>query len=57
MIQINDDLPVMDVLNKIRVEISNLDNLNPNYLSSGIYTVDKTRVLQIIDRYREESEE
>ena len=45
------------VLDKIRIEMANLDNLNPTYLSDGRYTIDKTKVLGIIDKYKIESED
>ena len=57
------DIPILEaciksltVLDNIRVEIANLDNLNPTYLSDGIYTVDKFKVLEIIDKYKSGSE-
>ena len=43
----------VDVLDKIRAEIANLDNLNPTYLSDGRYTIDKTKVLRIIDKHKD----
>ena len=44
-------------LDKIRAEIANLDNLNPTYLSDGRYTIDKGKVLRIIDKYKAERSE
>lgn len=44
------------VLDKIRDEIGRLDNLNPNYLSSGIIMIDKHDVYKIIDKYMKRSE-
>ena len=41
-----------DVLDKIKNEISLLDNLNPNYLSDGVIAIDKHEVYKIIDKYK-----
>lgn len=46
-------IPCKDI-EKMRAEIANLDNLNPIYLSDGRYTVDKFKVLEIIDKYMAE---
>ena len=43
------------ILDKIKAEIGHLDNLNINYLSSGIITIDKNDVYKIIDKYKSES--
>lgn len=50
-----DAVPI-DLIDKIRTGIANLDNLNPVYLSNGICLVDKSKVLDIIDKYKKESE-
>lgn len=51
------EMSKVDVFGKIRVEIANLDNLNPTYLSDGRYTVDKFKVLEIIDKHKAENTE
>lgn len=45
-----------DVLNKIRAEIKALSNANPSYWHSGDM-VDREDVLEIIDKYKSESED
>jgi len=44
------------VLDKIKAEIEALSNANPSYWHSGDM-VDRDEVLEILDKYREESEE
>ena len=43
------------VLDKIKAEIEALSNANPSYWHSGDM-VDRDEVLEILDKYREESE-
>lgn len=45
-----------DVLDKVRAEVKTLPNANPSY-SGYIDVVDREDVLEIIDKYKEESEE
>ena len=45
-----------DVLDKIRAEIKALSNANPSYWHSGDM-VEREDVLEIIDKYKAESEE
>ena len=47
---------INDVLDKIRAEIKALSNANPSYWHSGDM-VDRDDVLEIIDKYKAESEE
>lgn len=44
------------VLDKIRAEIESLSNANPSYWHSGDM-IDRDDVLEIIDKYKTESEE
>ena len=44
------------VLDKIKAEIKALSNANPSYWHSGDM-VDRDEVLEVLDKYREESEE
>ena len=48
--------PKTEVLDKIRAEVKALPNANPSY-SGYIDVVDREDVLEIIDKYKEESEE
>lgn len=47
---------INDILNKIKGEIKKLSNANPSYWHSGDM-VDRDEVLEIIDKYRAESED
>jgi len=49
------ELISVDVLDKIKAEIEALSNANPSYWHSGDM-VDRDEVLQIIDKYKAESE-
>ena len=46
-----------DVLDKIRAEIMELDDINPDYPMDMTVHISRYAVLQIIDKYKEESEE
>lgn len=45
---------INEVLDKIRTEIKSLQNANPSYWHSGDM-VDREEVLEIIDKYREDT--
>lgn len=48
-----DEMPTVDVFDKIRAEIELLSNANPSYWYSGDM-VEREEVLDIIDKYRQE---
>ena len=46
-----------EVLDKIRAEIMRLDDINPDYPMDRTIHISRNEVLQIIDKYRIESED
>lgn len=49
--------PTIDVLDKIRAEIMKLDDINPDYPMDRTIHISRNEVLQIIDKYKAESED
>lgn len=47
---------VKPILNKIRAEIMRLDDINPDYPMDRTIHISRNEVLQIIDKYKAESE-
>ena len=45
-----------DILNKVRAEILKLDDINPDYPMDRTIHISRNEVLQIIDKYKTESE-
>ena len=45
------------ILDKIKAEIMELDNINPDYPMDRTIHISRNEVLQIIDKYKTESEE
>ncbi len=43
-----------DILDKIRAEIRNLDDINPDYPMDRTIHISRNEVLNIIDKYRQE---